>query len=142
VQSILGIDIVVLGTLGHLINSIIFKNMIYIYTKEHEARIVRIDKKKRSEDLASADTYKEYIVPDDFDLSVTVKDENGDDIVLQDAILYADFISRYNNDYKSKRTSSYPSIEEQLDMQYWDSVNGTTTWKDSIAKIKSDNPKS
>ena len=45
------------------------------------------------------------------------------------------------NGYKSARRSSYPSIEEQLDMQYWDSVNGTTTWKDAIAKVKSDNPK-
>jgi len=26
-------------------------------------------------------------------------------------------------------------------MQYWDSVNGTTTWKDAVAKVKSDNPK-
>ena len=30
---------------------------------------------------------------------------------------------------------------EQLDMQYWDSVNSTTTWADHIAKVKSDNPK-
>jgi hypothetical protein len=29
----------------------------------------------------------------------------------------------------------------QLDMQYWDSVNDTTTWKDHVAKVKSDNPK-
>lgn len=36
----------------------------------------------------------------------------------------------------------YPEIHEQLDMQYWDSVNGTTIWKDVIAKVKSDNPKS
>ena len=35
----------------------------------------------------------------------------------------------------------YPSIEEQLDMQYWDAVNGTTTWKDAIAQVKADNPK-
>ena len=41
-----------------------------------------------------------------------------------------------------KQNSSYPSWQEQMDMQYWDSVNGTTTWKDAIAKIKSDNPKS
>jgi hypothetical protein len=33
------------------------------------------------------------------------------------------------------------AIGEQLDMQYWDSVNGTTTWKDAVAKVKSDNPK-
>ena len=39
------------------------------------------------------------------------------------------------------RKTSYPSIQEQLDMQYWDSVNGTTTWKDAVAKVKADNPK-
>jgi len=39
------------------------------------------------------------------------------------------------------RANSYPSIQEQLDMQYWDNVNGTTTWKDSLTKIKTDNPK-
>ena len=43
--------------------------------------------------------------------------------------------------YKYNREQEYPSIQEQLDMQYWDSVNGTTTWKDAIAKVKSDNPK-
>jgi len=26
-------------------------------------------------------------------------------------------------------------------MQYWDNVNGTTTWEDAIAKVKADNPK-
>ena len=40
-----------------------------------------------------------------------------------------------------QRDRVYPSIEDQLDMQYWDNVNGTTTWKDAIAKVKSDNPK-
>ena len=43
--------------------------------------------------------------------------------------------------YKSQRRAAFPSLEEQLDMQYWDAVNGTTTWKDAIAKVKSDNPK-
>ena len=46
-----------------------------------------------------------------------------------------------NDSYKSKRRDSFPSLAEQLDMQYWDAVNGTTTWKDAIAKVKSDNPK-
>ena len=45
------------------------------------------------------------------------------------------------NSYKSKRREAYPSQQEQFDMQYWDQVNGTTTWKDAIAKVKSDNPK-
>ena len=39
------------------------------------------------------------------------------------------------------REKAYPTIQEQLDMQYHDEVNGTTTWKDAIAKVKSDNPK-
>ena len=26
-------------------------------------------------------------------------------------------------------------------MQYWDKVNGTTTWQDAIAKVKADTPK-
>lgn len=47
-----------------------------------------------------------------------------------------------NNQYQRDRVEQYPSIEEQLDMQYHDLVNGTTTWKDAIAKVKTENPKS
>ena len=43
--------------------------------------------------------------------------------------------------YQRDRASQYPSIQDQLDMQYHDLVDGTTTWKDSIAKVKADNPK-
>jgi len=43
--------------------------------------------------------------------------------------------------YKTDRATAYPSIEDQLDMQYWDKKNGTTTWVDAVAKVKSDNPK-
>ena len=43
--------------------------------------------------------------------------------------------------FVENRQDAYGSIADQLDMQYWDSVNGTTTWKDHIAQVKSDNPK-
>lgn len=46
-----------------------------------------------------------------------------------------------NNEYQRKRAREYPSIQEQLDMQYWDSVNGTTTWQDAINAIKTKYPK-
>ena len=46
-----------------------------------------------------------------------------------------------NDSYKSKRRAAFPSLQEQLDLQYWDQVNGTTKWKEAIAKVKSDNPK-
>ena len=45
------------------------------------------------------------------------------------------------NQYQRDRATAYPTIKEQLDMQYWDNVNGTTIWEDAIAKVKSDNPK-
>tara|TARA_R110000822_G_scaffold133961_1_gene271434 strand:+ start:677 stop:979 length:303 start_codon:yes stop_codon:yes gene_type:complete len=45
-------------------------------------------------------------------------------------------------DYARKREKEYPSIQDQLDMQYWDKENNTTTWADAIAKVKTENPKS
>ena len=43
--------------------------------------------------------------------------------------------------YQRDRAKEYPSIQEQLDMQYWDSVNGTNTWQDKINEIKTKYPK-
>ena len=43
--------------------------------------------------------------------------------------------------YVQARQEAYGSIADQLDMQYWDSVNGTTIWADHIAQVKADNPK-
>jgi len=54
------------------------------------------------------------------------------------AELQADYDAKQ---YQRDRQQAYPSIGEQLDMQYWDAVNGTTTWKDAIAQVKADNPK-
>jgi len=45
------------------------------------------------------------------------------------------------NAYQEQRASAYPSMQEQLDMQYWDGVNGTTTWQDAIEAVKTGNPK-
>jgi len=38
-------------------------------------------------------------------------------------------------------TTKYASIGEQLDQQYKDAVNSTTTWKDAIAAVKAAHPK-
>ena len=45
------------------------------------------------------------------------------------------------DDVLYERAVAYPELKEQLDMQYKDLLNGTTTWKDAVAKVKSDNPK-
>jgi hypothetical protein len=39
------------------------------------------------------------------------------------------------------RIAGYGSIGDQLDMQYKDALNGTTTWVDHIAAVKAANPK-
>ena len=43
--------------------------------------------------------------------------------------------------YVELRVAEYPSREDQLDMMYWDKVNGTTTWEDTIKSIKDKHPK-
>jgi hypothetical protein len=43
--------------------------------------------------------------------------------------------------YIQARQEAYGSIGDQLDMMYKDEVDGTTTWKDHVAQVKSDNPK-
>ena len=55
-------------------------------------------------------------------------------------------IIRLEQEYQSKeyqrlRVTEYPSIQEQLDMQYWDGINGTTIWQDTIQAIKDKYPK-
>ena len=42
--------------------------------------------------------------------------------------------------YIEKRRAEYPSMEDQLDMMYHDSINGTTTWKDAIEAVKTQFP--
>jgi hypothetical protein len=42
--------------------------------------------------------------------------------------------------YDEKRKSEYLRLD-QFEMQYDDEVNGTTTWKDAIAAIKTKYPK-
>lgn len=43
--------------------------------------------------------------------------------------------------YAEKRQSEYPAITDQLDMIYWDKVNGTNLWQETITAIKEKYPK-
>ena len=55
-------------------------------------------------------------------------------------------VARLQAEYDSKayaraRAEAYASIAEQLDMQYWDSVNGSRTRLDHIEAVKEAHPK-
>ena len=43
--------------------------------------------------------------------------------------------------YQEKRSVEYPDIKDQLDMIYWDKVNGTNLWQETILNIKTKYPK-
>ena len=43
--------------------------------------------------------------------------------------------------YTELRQAEYPSLQDQLDMIYWDKVNGTNTWQETIASVKEKYPK-
>ena len=44
------------------------------------------------------------------------------------------------NAVRSTRRNAYGDLGSQLDMQYHDNVDGTTTWKDHVASVKTANP--
>jgi hypothetical protein len=53
-----------------------------------------------------------------------------------------ELITEYNSkQYQRDRAKSYPSIQEQLDLQYWDKINNTTKWEEAINAVKNKYPK-
>ena len=66
------------------------------------------------------------------------KDATAEALVIEETRLVQEWMAQ---EYARKRQAEFPSIGDQLDMQYHDQLNGTTTWKDAITKVKADNPK-
>ena len=53
-----------------------------------------------------------------------------------------ELIAEYNsNKYQRDRAVNYPSLADQLDMQYWDKINGTNKWQQAINAVKQKYPK-
>jgi len=72
-------------------------------------------------------------------------DAQGNAVTI-DQVAYDAEVSRLEAEhaatqYRRDRAEAYASIADQLDMRYWDSVNGTTTWADHIAAVKAAHPK-
>jgi hypothetical protein len=70
---------------------------------------------------------------------------NGTQVIPANEILakQQELIAEYNaKQYQRDRAKAYPSIQEQLDMQYWDKINGTDTWEQAINAVKAQYPKS
>ena len=57
-----------------------------------------------------------------------------------DAVASAADLEERQNAVRATRRNAYGDLGSQLDMQYHDSVDGTTTWKDHVAAVKTANP--
>jgi hypothetical protein len=92
------------------------------------------------------DKYTDFVLEDASDGNgVYIAQWNSDKPQPSEADIttaHAEWEAEYDSQqYARDRASAYPSLTDQADMQYWDSVNGTTTWVDSINEIKSQFPK-
>ena len=72
-------------------------------------------------------------------------DSNGNPVEINQPLVDAE-VARLQAEYDSKaysraRAEAYAPIADQLDMQYWDSVNGSRTWLDHIEAVKEAHPK-
>jgi hypothetical protein len=69
---------------------------------------------------------------------------NGTTPIAKNIILakQQELITEYNSkQYQRDRAKEYPSIQEQLDLQYWDKLNNTTKWEEAINAVKIKYPK-
>ena len=74
----------------------------------------------------------------------TIEWHNGTTPIPANEILakQQELIAEYNaKQYQRDRAKDYPSIQEQLDMQYWDKINGTNKWQQAINAVKQKYPK-
>lgn len=68
----------------------------------------------------------------------------GQESIQDDDQEYLDFIDPPKTyvDYRKERyLSDLGDIGDQLDIMYWDKINGTSVWEDTITQIKTDIPK-
>ena len=63
---------------------------------------------------------------------------SNEDILAKQAELQADYDAKK---YQRDREKEYPTWQDQLDMQYWDKINNTSTWQDAVQAVKDAHPK-
>ena len=96
--------------------------------------------------VAEVDFMKDVMLQDDSDgKGAYIKEWNISSVAQPtdeqlNAVDSAADLEERQNAVRSTRRSAYGDLGSQLDMQYWDNVNGTTTWKDHVAAVKTANP--
>ena len=105
----------------------------------------KVSKYAADNGVASIDFTKDVLLQDDSNgQGPYIKERNLSIAQATDAQLSAveaaADLSERQNAARAARRAAYGDLGDQLDMQYHDSVDGTSTWKDHVAKVKTDNP--
>ena len=81
-----------------------------------------------------------FVVMDDGKI---VSNENPEIEKVTKEQINAEVLKIEEEDKKTQyqRDRKYPRINEQLDLLYWDKVNGTNKWQEAVAKVKAKYPK-
>jgi hypothetical protein len=90
-------------------------------------------------------TDADYLLQDDGDGVVYIAEWNSDQPQPSQAEIEtadAEWQSEYDSQaYARARAEAYPSIGDQLDMQYHDQTEGSRTWLDAVEAVKEAYPK-
>ena len=73
-----------------------------------------------------------------------IKDENGDDVTINQTLVDAARVELNKLNYQKTRRPLYTSLREFADAMYWNSKGDSTkltAYYDACEKVKNDNPK-
>tara|TARA_R110002167_G_C12569429_1_gene642455 strand:+ start:465 stop:764 length:300 start_codon:yes stop_codon:yes gene_type:complete len=96
-----------------------FTNLKYSNV-EHNVISADVGGQKMSIPVAEGNTHYDEIVEQELEIAAYIEPEKS---------------------WEVRRIEAYASTGDQLDMQYHDAVDGTTTWKDHVAVVKAAHPK-
>lgn len=89
----------------------------------------------------------EYILPENSTLEPVIEEKDGfirkfdGKKWFYEEIILPEPEPQPEPTYQDLRRAEYPTIGDQLDMIYWDKVNNTNNWVDTITAVKNKYPK-
>ena len=113
--------------------------MKYLYVDQSQDKVVLVSKKHNSDVIS--DTCVEYVVPEDFDLTKEMTDDEGNTAHLEGFLTATEFLARYNADYVAQRRSAYPPMEDYLDAIVKNDTAAIEKYKSDCLAVKAAYPK-
>ncbi len=102
-----------------------------------------------AEQVALVNEHGKVMLPDNATFSAPLPQKEGYEVIYNGEKWIYEQIAKAEEqespyhplNYIEQRLRAYPDYGEQLDMIYWDKVNGTNNWPEKISEIKAKYPK-